>query len=163
MKNIQIITLAFVLLSAAANAQYPGTGIKSSTGISNNLVGMAHAKTSPANATSGSMDAIMGTEKNAEDVIEVDCTLPATPGIISGSPVGCFAIPTTYSIAPVAGATSYIWTVGGGTILGSKNGTSIKAKFGHGGVSVSVKASNSCGLSGTRIKTVTVINCNQFP
>lgn len=160
---MKTLTLAFILLCTVANAQYPGTGIKNGTGTSNNLIGISHAKTSPANATSGSMDAIMDTEKNAEDVTEVDCTLPATPGIISGSPVGCFAIPTTYSIAPVAGATSYVWTVGGGTILGSKNGTSIKAKFGHGGVSVSVKASNSCGLSGTRIKTVTVINCNLFP
>ncbi|MEP7168437.1 MAG: choice-of-anchor tandem repeat GloVer-containing protein, partial [Bacteroidota bacterium] len=90
------------------------------------------------------------------DLTEVTCSAPATPASITGSPVACFGLPTNYSISAVSGATSYIWTAGGGNIQGSSNGTIITVQFGNGGYNVTVKASNGCGVSGTRTKTITV-------
>lgn len=57
-------------------------------------------------------------------------SLPVTPvqtpgaaGAISGSTSPCSGVGTTYSISPVAGATSYTWTVPAGWIISSGQGT----------------------------------------
>jgi large repetitive protein len=92
---------------------------------------------------------------------DITCTVPPVPGSITGPPEACFSFITTYSIAPVSGATSYSWSVIGGSIQGSNGGTSIKVRFGHGGRSVSVRAVNSCGSSASRTKTVEVVGCLQ--
>lgn len=80
---------------------------------------------------------------------------PATPGAISGTTPTC---PSSqgYSIAAVANAASYTWSVsGGGTISGS--GTSININWTTPGTyTVSVTASNTCGTSGARTLSVTV-------
>jgi hypothetical protein len=74
--------------------------------------------------------------------------IPGTP-VISGSAVSCSGTTGTYSVVPVLGATSYIWTVTGGTVTGG-NGTAsaqitwdINATTG----SVCVRANNSCANS----------------
>ncbi|MBK8873740.1 MAG: T9SS type A sorting domain-containing protein [Bacteroidetes bacterium] len=85
---------------------------------------------------------------------------PAQPGTISGQASGMIA-PTgkTYSISPVATATSYSWTVSGGgaTITSGQGTTSVNVLFtSNGSKSVCVKAGNACGLSVQRCKSVTV-------
>ncbi|MBK7964632.1 MAG: T9SS type A sorting domain-containing protein [Bacteroidetes bacterium] len=84
---------------------------------------------------------------------------PASPGVISGPTNLCnpFNTTVTYSIAPVAGATSYTWSVPNGTVLLFGQGTtSITVNWPFaaihagvvGNICVSANNSNSCG-SGT--------------
>jgi hypothetical protein len=85
---------------------------------------------------------------------------PAQPGAITGQTSGMIA-PTgkNYSIAPVATATSYSWTVSGGgaTITSGQGTTSVNVLFtSNGSKSVCVKAANACGLSVQRCKSVKV-------
>ena len=83
---------------------------------------------------------------------------PASPGAISGPAALCnpFNTTTTYSIAPVSGATSYTWSVPAGTVLLFGQGTTsitVNWPFSaiHAGVvgqiCVTANNSNSCGSS----------------
>ncbi len=75
---------------------------------------------------------------------------PATPGIISGSDFVTPALTETYSISPVANATSYEWTVPAGwTILSGNGTTTITVKTGVAGQNgnITVAAKNDCGTS----------------
>jgi len=80
---------------------------------------------------------------------------PAVPGAISGPTSVCGVTSTTYSIAPVFGATSYAWTLPTGmTVVGSSTGTSISVNvattYAYGQVKVS--AINACGnIPGTAL------------
>ncbi|MFN8180375.1 MAG: T9SS type A sorting domain-containing protein [Bacteroidia bacterium] len=84
---------------------------------------------------------------------------PTTPGLISGPNPVCGPTTATYSVAPVSGATNYVWSVTGtGVSIVSGNGTnsvqvSIPAGFGQG--SISVYAQNCKGNSPTRNQTLT--------
>jgi len=73
------------------------------------------------------------------------------PGNISGPNYGVCDSTVTYSINPVNGASSYLWTPpSGATIIGPANGLSVSVQFIPGftiGV-LSVVAYNSCGLAG---------------
>jgi hypothetical protein len=84
---------------------------------------------------------------------------PATPGLITG-PASVCAQQTNviFSIAAVAGANSYTWTVPGGATIGSGQGTtSISVNWGNNGGNVNVKAGRTCsGLSSARSKAVSV-------
>ncbi|MCC6599782.1 MAG: hypothetical protein IT223_03815 [Crocinitomicaceae bacterium] len=82
---------------------------------------------------------------------------PLTPGTITGSSTVCAnATGQTYSISPVAGATSYNWYIPAGASIESNNGTSIAITMGSSSGNVSVTASNSCGTSSASILSVTV-------
>ncbi|MBP7773232.1 MAG: T9SS type A sorting domain-containing protein, partial [Bacteroidia bacterium] len=84
---------------------------------------------------------------------------PTTPGLISGPNPVCGPTTATYSVAPVSGATNYVWSVTGtGVSIVSGNGTnsvqvSIPAGFGQG--SISVYAQNCKGNSPTRNMSLT--------
>jgi len=86
-------------------------------------------------------------------------TKPSTPGTMSGPTINiCGSGPFTYSISSVTGATSYNWAVPAGLNIISNSGTSISvsnasAAFTTSG-QVRVTASNSCGTSGARSKTI---------
>ena len=77
-------------------------------------------------------------------------SVPASPGTISGPAIVCQLSSTTYSIAPVPEATSYIWTVpsmvnslgvfSGMTITSGQGGTTINVST---NVSVHVSVSTS--------------------
>ncbi|MFT3911049.1 MAG: T9SS type A sorting domain-containing protein [Ferruginibacter sp.] len=97
--------------------------------------------------------------------------IPSTPGPISGPTNACpYIAPTgttaTYSITPVSSATSYTWTVLPATaVVTHPNGTGANdytitvlypAGFTTG--SVSVVATNGCGTSGNRSKSITKLN-----
>lgn len=86
---------------------------------------------------------------------------PASPGVISGIAAGvCESTSKIYSVASVANASSYIWTVpSGAKILNGQGKKSIEVEFDPGFVSgvLSVKASNCVGLSEARTLTLTSV------
>ena len=88
---------------------------------------------------------------------------PASPVAITGSTVGlCSATAAQYSVAPVAGATTYSWTVPTGAVITAGQGTSaITVNFVGASTStcsssstISVVASNSCGTSAAKTLTI---------
>lgn len=83
--------------------------------------------------------------------------IPASPGTISGPLFGvCGATGLSYSIAPVVAATSYQWTISGGTNAGPLNGTSVYFDWilNDSLVNLAVLAVNSCGSSVPRTATI---------
>lgn len=89
----------------------------------------------------------------------------ATPGQIGnlvGSTSVCGGTGQVYSISPVNGATSYIWSLPSGW-TGTSNTNSITSVAGTTGGTVSVVASNSCGNSNPRTVNVTVSNAPAQP
>jgi uncharacterized repeat protein (TIGR02543 family) len=83
--------------------------------------------------------------------------LTKAPGAISGqSAAVCGNTTGGYSIAPVAGATSYVWTTTGDITLNLNNGTSASFDFGTNFTTgtIRVQAVNGCGPSAVRTLTV---------
>ena len=98
--------------------------------------------------------------------------MPAAPGAITGTTSYCNpgSALYTYSIAPVAGATSYTWTVGNGvTIVGNATGTSIQVRFIDAVVQVglnaaiSVTPNNSNGCFNATASSINVIAAISAP
>ncbi|MEI6487905.1 MAG: PKD-like domain-containing protein [Bacteroidota bacterium] len=89
---------------------------------------------------------------------------PATPGAITGTASQCPNLTSqTYSIAAVANATSYNWTVPTGWSITAGTGTtSITVTTGNAGQngSITVNATNGCGTSSNRTQAVTVSSNN---
>ncbi len=83
-----------------------------------------------------------------------------TPGAISG--LTSITYPLTnvsYSVAPVAGATSYSWAVPSGAIIASGQGSnSISVDYSCGSMpgNLTVSAINPCGSSGTNSVTISI-------
>jgi hypothetical protein len=108
--------------------------------------------------TSGSVSVVVsGCNTSETRSISVTRSAPATPGIISGPANVCAFRGTsntvTYSIAPVAGALSYTWTVPTNISLASANGgTSIEVLVGSAFASgnITVRANSTCANSPTR-------------
>jgi hypothetical protein len=85
-----------------------------------------------------------------------DCTgVPNTPDLISGNTSVCQGSVNYYSIAAVAGATSYTWSLPSGW-SGTSTSTSISATAGTTGGNITVTANNECGSSASQTLTVTV-------
>lgn len=87
------------------------------------------------------------------------CLVPAQPGTITGNTSVTAGSSQTYSIAAVANATSYTWTLPSGW-SGSSTSTSITATAGAAGGTISVVANNSCGSSTARTLTVAIASSN---
>ena len=87
----------------------------------------------------------------------VNCTaaVPATPALISGGSLICPNTSLTYSIAPVAGANSYIWTLPSGW-TGSSTSTSITVTANGSGGILKVKAANLCGSSDEQTLSIAI-------
>jgi PKD repeat protein len=83
---------------------------------------------------------------------------PATPGAITGTASVCSGTTgLTYSIAAVAGATSYTWTVPSGSTISSGQGTtSITVAAGTTSGNVTVTATNGCGTSAAQAFALSV-------
>lgn len=81
---------------------------------------------------------------------------PPAPGTVAGNQTPCQnATGITYSIAQVAGATSYTWSVpSGATITAGQGTTGIVVNWGTTNGNVSVTASNNCGTSTAQILAV---------
>lgn len=83
--------------------------------------------------------------------------LPAQPAAVSGAASICEGATGTYSIPTVVGATSYTWSVPGGTVINSGQGTtSINITAGTTSGTISVTANNACGSSTPRTFTLTI-------
>ncbi len=94
--------------------------------------------------------------------VTISRILPATPGIISGPASACPYIGTgsqvVYSIAPVANAASYTWTLPANMVLVNGQGTnSITVTFGAAFTAslLKVKAVANCASSGDRSLSIT--------
>ena len=81
---------------------------------------------------------------------------PTTPGSIAGNAAPCTnATGEMYTIAQVAGATSYNWTVPSGAAITAGQGTSgIIVDWASTSGNVSVTASNNCGISAAQTLAV---------
>lgn len=83
------------------------------------------------------------------------CASPSQPSSISGSNSICAGVgSTTYSIAPVATATSYAWSLPSGW-SGTSATNTISATAGSSGI-FTVTANNACGASSQQTMAVTV-------
>ena len=87
---------------------------------------------------------------------------PNTPGAITGPTSNvCRKSGQVYSVAAVAGATSYTWTVPyGASISGSSSGSSVNVTFGNsftGSGNITVKANNGCGSSAVSTLAVSAL------
>lgn len=84
--------------------------------------------------------------------------VPATPGPITGTSVVCSLGTFNYSIAPVSGATSYLWVVPAGITLVSGQGTTAitvnVASTPIAGGQIKVYAQTTCGNSALQAKTI---------
>lgn len=81
----------------------------------------------------------------------ISTVITRVPTAISGIINGVCSSTQTYSIAPVSGASNYLWTVpSGATINGAANGTSVSVTFTSAFTqgNISVQAANSCGVFG---------------
>lgn len=87
--------------------------------------------------------------------ITVTSTMPQ-PGVITGNAQPCPGSTSTYSIAEVAGATSYQWTLPSGW-TGTSTTNSISTVTGTASGYVSVRAVGSCGTSNATTRGVTPI------
>ena len=89
-------------------------------------------------------------------ITSIVSTVPVTPGPITGTSSVCAGSSQTYSVSPVAGATSYLWTLPPGW-SGSSATNSINATAGATGGSITVKAANSCDTSAASTMAVNLI------
>jgi len=89
--------------------------------------------------------------------LQVNCTsaAPAVPGAIAGGSLICADVSLTYSIAPVAGATSYNWTLPQGW-TGTSNANSITVTSNGIGGLLKVRAVNDCGASTDQELPITI-------
>ena len=96
-------------------------------------------------------------ETSEAATLKVNCTAsaPAQPGAIAGGSLICPDVSLTYSIDPVAGATSYTWTLPPGW-TGNSSSTSIDVTTNGTGGILKVMASNDCGTSGERTLPVSI-------
>jgi hypothetical protein len=88
---------------------------------------------------------------------------PAQAGVIAGSDSQCIEytdLVSTYIVPPIAGATSYSWSVtDGATISGTSTSNTVDIKFSatvSGSVTISVKGVNNNGTGGSSSKTITI-------
>lgn len=121
---------------------------------------------SPVAASNGIIGAISVTANNAcgagpasSIAVDINYTAPVKPSSISGPVKLCPGDNGVYSVAPVARATSYIWTLPAGMSITSGAGTnviSVAVSVGYLGGTVSCKAANACGQGPNRDRTVNV-------
>lgn len=88
-----------------------------------------------------------------------------TPGAIRGPTSVCKNQSNLmYEIDPVAGATSYTWTVPqSAQIFFGQGTTNIVVKMGTMNGNITVKANSACGSSAVRTLAITVVNCFNAP
>ncbi|MFM7015896.1 MAG: MopE-related protein [Bacteroidota bacterium] len=151
-----------------------GTWTTSGTGTFSNVNALNATYTpSAADALSGSVtltlttDAIQPCTPASSSITVNVAGIPANAGVISGPANVCKPLSNTftYSITPVAGASSYTWSVPAGvSIQGSATGNSITVKFIdsyvqpglNGNICVTANNANSCFASQPSCLTISV-------
>jgi len=94
-----------------------------------------------------------GTSNQSNITVNVNI-IPTQPGAISGNTSVCQGTSQTYSVTPVSGATSYIWTKPTGW-AGTSTSNSITFTVSSNSGNVTVKAINSCGNSPVQSLAIT--------
>lgn len=89
-----------------------------------------------------------------------DTQVPKAPGSIAGPNGLCPPGSGTYQVAPVAGATSYVWKTAGPATLISNNTNTSQADNAVGSFTISVRAKNSCGSGPSSSRFITVYSEN---
>ncbi|MEI6765199.1 MAG: hypothetical protein WCM76_06120 [Bacteroidota bacterium] len=113
-----------------------------------------------------SVRASNGCSTSPSSDLDVNVTItPTVPGAISGSAAVCTAQSgSVYSISPVLGAVSYLWTLPAGSTVTSGAGTnSITVTFGSTSGNITVATVNPCGTSGVSTLPVTVTSVPASP
>ena len=139
----------------------PNVTLVSGAGTSTITVTFAAGFTAQANKQiKVTASSICGT--SAQTIYYLLAQFPTTPGAITGPTDACPLLGTsaTYSVAPVVGASSYIWTAQAGTTivpagpgtLGNTVTITFPTTFTTSAVTVQVV--NACGTSGTRSLTI---------
>ena len=95
--------------------------------------------------------------------ISCECSsAPPSPSLIQGPGLVCPSdTAVVFSISPVPGAFSYVWSIGNlDTVVGPNNLDSISVDFSaiQGSRSISVIAVNSCGSSAPTLRSISVAN-----
>ncbi|MES2852414.1 MAG: LamG-like jellyroll fold domain-containing protein, partial [Bacteroidota bacterium] len=136
------------------------TGWSITAGTGTNSITVTSGNTGQNGTISVTATNSCGTSSARTLAVTVSPATPATPGAISGTVTQCPALTgQTYSIAAVANASSYTWTVPTGwTITGGTGTNSITVTSGTAGQNgtISVTATNSCGTSLANTLGVTV-------
>lgn len=103
-----------------------------------------------------------GTSSPASLPVSNNGFLPSRPGAITGPDTVCNGNTRTYSTAPVAGATSYAWTLPGGW-SGSSASPSITVTAGSASGPISVTAGNSCGNGPAQTRNIIAADIPPMP
>jgi len=149
-----------VLLSANTGTGLNYTWKKNGTTISGATTSSYTATT--AGSYTVTVANICGSATSSPITVTIGGSAPAQPGTISGPGNFCSGqAGVIYSIAPVAGATSYSWLVPTGAIITAGQGTvSITVTFGNKNGKIKVAAANGCGISSYVSKNVNK-NCRE--
>ncbi|MEI2748137.1 MAG: GEVED domain-containing protein [Ferruginibacter sp.] len=141
----------------------PNVSVVSGQGTGTLVVTFANGFASQANKQIRVVaSSICGT--SAQTIYYLLAQFPSTPGTISGPVDACPLLGSSanYSVPPVPGASSYIWTAQPGTTItfpngGGINGYTVNIAFPTGFTTsaVTVQAVNDCGPSGIRSLTIT--------
>jgi hypothetical protein len=140
---------------------YGGTGTDQEPSVAFAISGHVYitGETSSASAisTAGSHQPTYGGGAYDSFLVQFDgcSTGAAQPSSISGSISVCSGSTPSYSIATVAGATSYTWTLPGGW-TGSSSTNIINTTASATSGNITVSASNACGTSAVQNLSVTV-------
>jgi hypothetical protein len=143
-----------------------GTTITTSTGQSGNplTVDSSIRRVTviyPGNFVSGNVSVFASNPCGNSSTASIGITAaPVPPAAISGPINGvCRKTGIVYSVSPVQGATSYVWSVPAGvSIVGSTTGSSITVNFGNsfsGSGNISVRSRNNCGNSNATSLAIT--------
>jgi hypothetical protein len=148
---------------AATLTGNPSGGTFSGQGINGNTFSPSAAGAGgPYTITYSYTDSKGCSNSASQQTTVTSCTAPAQPGTITaagGNTKVCPGDSKTYSIAAVAGATTYTWTTpAGGSIASGQGTTSINVNYAAGFIAtgtLSVVAGSSCGNSAPRTLTIT--------
>ena len=117
--------------------------------VSNGLIGTITV--TPSNAC--------GAGTSSSLAVDLNYTQPVRPSSISGPVRLCAGDNVTYSVANVARATSYIWTLPNGMVIVSGGGTNVinvTVGASYTGGTISCSAANACGTGPDRLRNVTI-------
>jgi hypothetical protein len=143
-------------------APIPGATSYSWT-VSGGLSGSSNTNSISINATGpGSLTVIAANfcgQSTAFSAIQVSIqTAPQAPSPVSGPTLMCASTSSVFSVVPVAGATSYSWSLPG-SWSGSSNTNSISVTSGLTPGNITVTAINACGTSSAVQCFVDLMDC----
>lgn len=90
--------------------------------------------------------------------LTTSCPMPGLAGVINGPSNACAnSTGNVYTVAPIANATSYTWTIPAGSVItAGANTNTITVTLGTSSGNVSVMGTNTCGNGGPSTQPVTV-------